>query len=453
MFEPLLSIQFDHEEQTRQARLLGILLIGQVIGSMSFLLLFILLWLFYPSFPFFPLLFPLLSGLSCLPVYWLLRQGRLSLAGYTLVISNFVFITGAMYAVGGFRGPAPIIYFWPIVAAGIAIDLRASFVFATASTFLYLALAAVELRGLYSPPVQSDVTALFVADLGIPVFMFFLLAFLSCLSANSLQQALRKVRQRAADLDAQLKENEVLTAKLQSQLERDELLIGQLQETANVLAPAAEELSAASEETNATAEQIAFTVQQVAHGAQVTVLDALLPMYGGNLFNLQYILPDITFIQGDIRDGELMRRLVIGCDYIFSLAGQVSYVDSNADPLLDLDINCHGHLQLLEACRMVNKRARVFFASSRFVYGRIEYNPVNENHPFNCLSIYGIHKLAGEKYYRFYNEAYGLPTVSARIANPYGPRQQMKHSKYGILNWFIRLALEGQPLTVYGDGL
>ena len=193
MFEPLLSIQFDHEEQTRQARLLGILLIGQVIGSMSFLLLFILLWLFYPSFPFFPLLFPLLSGLSCLPVYWLLRQGRLSLAGYTLVISNFVFITGAMYAVGGFRGPAPIIYFWPIVAAGIAIDLRASFVFATASTFLYLALAAVELRGLYSPPVQSDVTALFVADLGIPVFMFFLLAFLSCLSANSLQQALRKV--------------------------------------------------------------------------------------------------------------------------------------------------------------------------------------------------------------------------------------------------------------------
>jgi nucleoside-diphosphate-sugar epimerase len=108
---------------------------------------------------------------------------------------------------------------------------------------------------------------------------------------------------------------------------------------------------------------------------------------------------------------------------------------------------------VLEACRRENPRAKLLFASSRFVYGRIEYNPVDEKHPFNCLSIYGIHKLAGEKYYRFYHEAYGLNTVSVRIANPYGPRQQMKHSKYGIVNWFIRLALDNQPLTVFGDGL
>jgi UDP-glucose 4-epimerase len=190
----------------------------------------------------------------------------------------------------------------------------------------------------------------------------------------------------------------------------------------------------------------------VARGARVTILDALLPMYGGNLFNLQGIREQVEFIQGDIRDLALMRRVVSGCDYIFSLAGQVSYVDSNTDPLLDLDINLKGHLQVLEACRRENPQARLLFASSRFVYGRIEYNPVDENHPFNCLSIYGIHKLAGEKYYRFYHEAYGLPTVSVRIANPYGPRQQMKHSKYGIVNWFVRLALEGQPLTVFGDG-
>jgi UDP-glucose 4-epimerase len=190
----------------------------------------------------------------------------------------------------------------------------------------------------------------------------------------------------------------------------------------------------------------------VAQGAQVTILDAMLPLYGGNLFNLRGIADQVRFIQGDIRDPELMVRVAPGYDYIFSLAGQVSYVDSNTDPLLDLDINCKGHLQVLEACRRANPRAKLLFASSRFVYGRIEYNPVDEGHPFNCLSIYGIHKLAGEKYYRFYNEAYGLPTVSVRIANPYGPRQQMKHSKYGILNWFVRLALEGQPLTVFGDG-
>ncbi len=190
----------------------------------------------------------------------------------------------------------------------------------------------------------------------------------------------------------------------------------------------------------------------VAHGARVTILDAMLPLYGGNLFNLQEILTQVEFVQGDIRDFELMKRLVAGSDYIFSLAGQVSYVDSNTDPMLDLDINCKGHLQLLEACRQANSRARVLFASSRFVYGKIDYNPVDENHPFNCLSIYGIHKLAGEKYYRFYQEAYGLDTVSVRIANPYGPRQQMKHSKYGVVNWFIRLALEGQPLTIFGEG-
>ena len=167
----------------------------------------------------------------------------------------------------------------------------------------------------------------------------------------------------------------------------------------------------------------------VAQGARVSILDAMLPMYGGNRFNLQGILDQVQFIQGDIRDFELMRRLVPGYDYIFSLAGQVSYVDSNTDPLLDLDINCKGHLQVLEACRQENPQARLLFASSRFVYGRVEHNPVDENHPFNCLSIYGIHKLAGEKYYRFYHEAYGLKTISVRIANPYGPRQQMKHSK------------------------
>lgn len=190
----------------------------------------------------------------------------------------------------------------------------------------------------------------------------------------------------------------------------------------------------------------------VAHGARVTILDAMLPMYGGNRFNLQGIMDKIQFLEGDIRDESQVCRAVADCDYIFSLAGQVSYVDSNTDPLLDLDINCKGHLQVLEACRRVNPQAKLLFASSRFVYGKIEYNPVDENHPFNCLSIYGINKLAGEKYYRFYHEANGLKTVSVRIANPYGPRQQMKHSKYGIANWFIRLALEGRPLTIYGDG-
>ena len=190
----------------------------------------------------------------------------------------------------------------------------------------------------------------------------------------------------------------------------------------------------------------------VAHGAEVTVLDALLPQYGGNRFNLEDIFDQIVFVKGDIRDCGIVKRLVDGADFVFSLAGQVSYVDSNTDPLLDLDINCRGHLHLLMALAQVNRLAKVIFTSSRFVYGTIEYNPVDEKHPFNCLSIYGIHKLAGEKYYRFYHDSHGLDTVSLRLANPYGLRQQMRHSKYGIVNWFIRLALEGKPLTIFGEG-
>ncbi|MHB8094341.1 MAG: NAD-dependent epimerase/dehydratase family protein [Candidatus Aminicenantales bacterium] len=189
------------------------------------------------------------------------------------------------------------------------------------------------------------------------------------------------------------------------------------------------------------------------HGAQVTIVDALLPLYGGNLFNLHGIADKITFIKGDIRDRDCLRAALKDQDLIFSLAAQVSYVDSNLDPFLDMDINCRGLVNILEECRSSAPKAKIVFSSSRFVYGRITSNPVDEKHPFNCLSIYGIHKLAGEKYHRFYYDYHGLKTCSLRISNPYGPRQQMKHSKYGILNWFIRQALEQKPLTIYGDGM
>jgi nucleoside-diphosphate-sugar epimerase len=190
----------------------------------------------------------------------------------------------------------------------------------------------------------------------------------------------------------------------------------------------------------------------VKHGAKVRIVDGMLPLYGGNLFNLEPITRDIEFIEGDIRDVSLMQEAVKDADYIFDLAAQVSYVHSNRDPLLDLDINCRGHLILLEACRQFNPKAKVVFSSSRFVYGSTQYNPVDEDHPTNCTSIYGIHKLNVEKYCDFYHAAHNLDTTCVRIANPYGPRQQMKHNAYGIVNWFIRLTMDGKPLTIYGDG-
>ncbi len=195
-----------------------------------------------------------------------------------------------------------------------------------------------------------------------------------------------------------------------------------------------------------------IALSAASHGARITILDALLPLYGGNLFNLKDIKDEITFVKGDIRDAALVKKLVKDQDIIFDMAAQVSYIDSAKDPYLDLDINCLGHLNILEACRWNNRDVKIIFPSSRFVYGSIEYFPVDEEHPFNCLSIYGIHKLAVEKYLAFYHQYYGMSTVIFRIANPYGPRQQMKHSKYGVVNWFIRMALEGKDLTIFGEG-
>ncbi len=190
----------------------------------------------------------------------------------------------------------------------------------------------------------------------------------------------------------------------------------------------------------------------VALGAKVTVLDAMLPLYGGNEFNLAGIRDSITFIRGDVRDNKVVQELVRGADIIYHLAAQVSYIDSKDEPFLDLDINGRGHLVLLEAVRHHNSKAKVLFSSSRLVYGKISTTPVKETHPTNPLSLYGIHKLLGEKYCRYYADSFDIAASSLRIPNPYGPRQQMKHSKYSIVGWFVRQAMAGKTIEIFGDG-
>src|SRR3989344_6356254 len=190
----------------------------------------------------------------------------------------------------------------------------------------------------------------------------------------------------------------------------------------------------------------------VRRGAKVTILDALLPLYGGNMFNLNGIEDRVKFVSGDIRVKSLMLKTVAGQDYIFNLAAQVSYIDSKNEPFLDLDINCLGHLTVLEAIREIAPKARVFFSSSRMVYGKIQTIPVTEKHPTEPLSLYGIHKLTAEQYYRYYYDTFGLDTVTARLPNPYGVRQQMKHNKYSIVGWFLRQSLDDGIITIFGDG-
>jgi UDP-glucose 4-epimerase len=187
-------------------------------------------------------------------------------------------------------------------------------------------------------------------------------------------------------------------------------------------------------------------------GAHVTILDALLEPYGGNTFNVKDIRDQLTLVDGDIRDAQLVKGLVAGSDYIFHLAGQISYIDSKEQPLLDLDANGRGNLTILEAIRSVAPKARILFSSSRLVYGRILSVPVAENHSTEPLSLYGIHKLLGEKYYSYYARTSGVKGMSIRIPNPYGPKQQMKHNKYSIVGWFVRQAMDGQKITIFGDG-
>lgn len=187
-------------------------------------------------------------------------------------------------------------------------------------------------------------------------------------------------------------------------------------------------------------------------GAKVVIVDALLPPYGGNKFNLAGIADQVEVVDGDIRDADLMEKTIENADYVFHLAGQVSYLDSKSRPYDDLDFNGRGNLTVLEAVKNKAPSARIIFASSRLVYGKILTLPVREDHPTNPLSLYGIHKLLGEKYYSYYAHTFGVHGLSVRIPNPYGPRQQMKHSKYSIVGWFVRQALEGKTIEVYGDG-
>lgn len=190
----------------------------------------------------------------------------------------------------------------------------------------------------------------------------------------------------------------------------------------------------------------------VSAGAQVTIVDACIEPYGANLFNIESIHDKVILNINDIRDKEAMKILVRDKDIIFNLAGQVSHNDSIDNPYLDADINYIGHLNVLECLRRHNRDAIILHAGSRLQFGKIEKIPVAEDHSLRPRTPYALNKTAAENTYSFYSEIYGIRTVCFRIANPYGPRSQMKHSKYSIINWFIRIAMENKTIKIFGDG-
>src|SRR5262245_3750871 len=187
-------------------------------------------------------------------------------------------------------------------------------------------------------------------------------------------------------------------------------------------------------------------------GADVTLVDSMIPDYGGNPFNIHDIRDRLAVNIADVLDRSSMDHLVQGRDYLFNLAGQVSHIDSMRDPFTDLDINCPSQLSILESCRHNNRDVKIVFAGSRQQYGRPQYLPVDEKHPVHPVDVNGINKMAGEWYHILYHRVYGIRAVSLRLTNTYGPRQLLKHSRQGFIAWFIRRVITGEEIEIFGDG-
>lgn len=195
-----------------------------------------------------------------------------------------------------------------------------------------------------------------------------------------------------------------------------------------------------------------LAIALVQRGVRVTVVDAMIPGYGGNLFNIEPIRDQVTVNFSDIRNTSAMNYLVRGHDFVFHLAGQVDHILSLTDPFPDIDINIKGTAVVMEALRHHNPGARVIYTGTRGQYGRPEKLPVDERAATQPLGIYEITNLAAEKIVEAYHLVFGVRSVRLRITNTYGPRAQMQHSRYGVANWFVRLALDDQTIPVFGTG-
>jgi UDP-glucose 4-epimerase len=184
-------------------------------------------------------------------------------------------------------------------------------------------------------------------------------------------------------------------------------------------------------------------------GAKVTLVDSLIPEYGGSLFNINGLEDRLQVNIADVRDRHSMAYLVQGQDYLFNLAGQTSHMDSMEDPYTDLEINCLAQLSILEACRRHNPGIKVVFASTRQMYGKPDYLPVNENHLLRPVDVNGINKMAGEWYHILYNNIYGIRATALRLTNTYGPRMRIKDARQTFLGVWIKLLAQGQPFEVW----
>ncbi len=190
----------------------------------------------------------------------------------------------------------------------------------------------------------------------------------------------------------------------------------------------------------------------VRQGADVTLVDSLIPEYGGNLFNIDDIGDKVTVNMCDVRNAYAMSYLLRDKDFLFNLAGQTCHLDSMTDPQTDLEINAAAQISILDVCRRTNPGIKIVFASTRQIYGRPDYLPVDERHPTRPVDINGVNKLAGEWYHLLYNNIYGVRACALRLTNTYGPGMRVKDARQTFLGVWIRKLIERIPLQVFGDG-
>ncbi len=188
----------------------------------------------------------------------------------------------------------------------------------------------------------------------------------------------------------------------------------------------------------------------VAAGAQVTIVDCLLPQFGGNRFNIHDIADQVQVQIADVRDEANLRNLVEKQDILFNLAGQTSHMDSMTDPYTDLDINVRAQLSVLEACRKFNPDIKIVFASTRQIYGRPDYLPVDERHLLHPVDVNGVNKMAGEHFHILYNNVYGIRATALRLTNTIGPGMRIKDARQTFLGVWIRALVEDRPFEVWG---
>lgn len=191
----------------------------------------------------------------------------------------------------------------------------------------------------------------------------------------------------------------------------------------------------------------------VSLGARVTLVDSLIPMYGGNLRNIADIQNRVRVNVCDVRDPFAIEYLLRDQDFLFNLAGQTSHIDSMNNPQTDLDINASAQLSILEACRRVNSTLKIVFASTRQLYGKPDYLPVDEAHPIRPIDVNGINKLAGEWYHLLYNNVHGIRACALRLTNTYGPGMRVKDARQTFLGIWVRRLIEGKPIQIFGDGM